>query len=343
MFCTECGVQLDALGNCSVCGAKPAAPLATETLISPQQVSETVYAPSPPSNPGYGNPPSNPGYGAPQSNPGYGNSPSNPGYGGPQSNPGYGAPQSNPGYGAPQSNPGYGAPQSHPGYVPPPNNPPLSSSPATSAVFGGQPEPGMGPQVGAKVKEAGIDATKAFKTFATNPVGGLPAAYESLGPSRALGVGIVFAVVSLVCVFIGIYAGMDTYSRPEVGDSIKFFIFGTVPFLSLFGASAATRKLFGGQGSPQGDCFIAGATLLPLGFLMLVIGILGLVSIDVIGVLSLFALCFTILILYTGVTRISMVTESRATFAVPVMIVIALGLTKFIFGAVLPSFLPGAR
>jgi hypothetical protein len=198
----------------------------------------------------------------------------------------------------------------------------------------------VAPQVTAKVKEASRDATQAFKTFATNPVGGLPVAFTELGAPRALGVGIVFAAFSVFCVFIGIYIALPTFAKPDFGDSIKFIFFGAVPFLSLLAASAATRKVFGGKGSIHGDCFIAGAALLPFGFLIFVSSLLGLANLEIAAVLLVFALCYGILMLYTGVTRISLVTESRAAFAVPVMIIVSFWLTKIIFGAVLPSFLP---
>jgi hypothetical protein len=196
------------------------------------------------------------------------------------------------------------------------------------------------PHVTAKVKAASRDATAAFKTFAMNPVGGLPAAFANLGPTRAVGVGLVFAVVSILCVFIGIYITLPSFAKPDVGDSIKFLVFGAVPFLSLLAASGATRKIFGGKGNYQGDCFIAGAALLPFGFLILLTSLLGIANLEIAVLLVVFALCYGIMMLYTGITRISQVSESRAAFAVPVMIVVSFWFTKIIFGAVLPSFLP---
>jgi hypothetical protein len=218
----------------------------------------------------------------------------------------------------------------------------MATLPSGGPVFGAMVEsqPRVAPQVTAKVKEASRDATKAFKTFATNPVGGLPVAFAELGPPRALGVGIVFAVFSILCIFMGVYVALPSFSKPDFGDSLKFLFFGAVPFLSLFAASAATRKVFGGEGSLHGDGFIAGSSLLPFGFLVLISSLLGLANLEIAALLVVFALCYGILMLYTGVTRISLVKESRAAFAVPVMIIVSFWLTKIIFGAVLPSFLP---
>lgn len=216
-----------------------------------------------------------------------------------------------------------------------------SATPGGSVIFGSESDQvGVAPQMSAKVKAASRDATAAFKTFATNPVGGLPAAFANLGPARAVGVGIVFGVVSILCVFIGIYIALPSFSKPDIGDSIKFMVFGAVPFLSLLAAAAATRKVFGGKGRYQGDCFIAGAALLPFGFLILLTSLLGIANLEIAVLLFVFALCYGILMLYTGITRISLVSESRAAFAVPVMIIVSFWFTKIIFGAVLPSFLP---
>jgi hypothetical protein len=213
------------------------------------------------------------------------------------------------------------------------------SATGTALVVDGL-QPGGAPQVAARLKEASKDATQAFKTFATNPVGGLPIAFQSLGAPRAMGVGIVFSIFSILCVFIGIYVAMPSFAKPEVSDSIKFIFFGAVPFVSLLAASAATRKVFGGTGSFHGDSFIAGAALLPFGFLVFVSSVLGIANLEIAALLVIFALCYGILMLYTGVTRISHVSESRAAFAVPVMIIVSFWLTKIIFGAMLPSLLP---
>jgi hypothetical protein len=195
-------------------------------------------------------------------------------------------------------------------------------------------------ELSTKVKTASKDATQALKTFAANPVGGLPAAFEALGESRALRVGLVFAAASVVLIFVGVYMSLPAFMRPDFGTSLKFIVFGAVPFASILAASMATRKVFGGAGSIGGDSMIAGASLLPFGFLIFISGLLGLANFEVTALLLIFAFCYAILILYTGCTRVSGVAESKAAFAVPVMIIVSAWLTKILFGAILPSFLP---
>jgi len=215
---------------------------------------------------------------------------------------------------------------------------PSCSAPVTDSVpLASESRGGAQMEFSARLKTASKDASHAFRSFATNPVGGLPVSFAELGAPRAMGVGIVFAVFSILCVFIGVYVALPAFSKPDFGDSLKFIVFGAVPFVSLLAASAATRKIFGGVGSVHGDSFIAGAALLPFGLLVLVSSILGLANLEIAALLVVFALCYGILMLYTGVTRISNVSESRAAFAVPVMIIVSFWLTKIIFGAMLPS------
>lgn len=191
-------------------------------------------------------------------------------------------------------------------------------------------------EVGDKVKAASKDAAEAFKVFATNPVGGLPTAFESLGEARAIAAGIVFAAIFDLCVFLGTYMVLPPWGRPAgLVGFIKVLIFGAVPFVVLVGASALARRMFGGEGSVGGDSFIAGASLLPFGFVVLLSGIFGMSNFEVIIVLGVFALCYTILMLYTGCTRISKISESRSALAVPIMVIMSGWLAKILFTAML--------
>lgn len=191
-------------------------------------------------------------------------------------------------------------------------------------------------EVGVKVRAASRDAADAFKVFAVNPVGGLPAAYESLGETRAIAVGLVFAAIFDICILLGTYIILPAWSRPAgITSLFKIIIFGAVPFIVLFGAVSLTRRIFGGEGSIGGDSFIAGASLLPFGFIALLGGVLGMGNIEVIAVLAVFALCYTILMLYTGCTRISKISEARSALAVPFMVIISGWLAKILYSAML--------
>lgn len=51
-------------------------------------------------------------------------------------------------------------------------------------------------------KAAAKDAFATFMKLIYNPVGALPEAYAALAPSQAIGVGVVFAVVAVVCLLV---------------------------------------------------------------------------------------------------------------------------------------------
>jgi hypothetical protein len=187
-----------------------------------------------------------------------------------------------------------------------------------------------------KVKVASKDALQAFKMFASNPVGGLSVAFESLGAGRAFGVGITFGALFSLCVLFGIYRLLGEWNTPTgFSGFIKILVVAVVPFMSFFGACVLGRKAFRGEGGFGHDSFIAGASLLPFGFVALLAAILGLGNMEVIAVFTLFAVCLTILMLFAGLTRICKISERSATIAVPLMLIASAWLSKIIYTAML--------
>jgi hypothetical protein len=65
--------------------------------------------------------------------------------------------------------------------------------------------------------------------------------------------------------------------------------------------------------------------------MLLIAGILGMGNIEVVALVSVFALSYTILILYTACTQISEISKVRAVPAVPIIILIAGWLSKIVF------------
>ena len=215
-------------------------------------------------------------------------------------------------------------------------NPDTAISCSSCGTALGARTPAAGGGAGDRVKAASQDALQAFKTFAANPVGGLPAAAASLGQTRALGVGIVFGGFFTLFVAFGLYRVMAPWGRPEgIGAFLQMLVVAAVPFLSLMGAGTGVRRVFGGEGGLGIDTFIAGASLLPFGFVALLASLLGGGNLGVIGALSLFAVCLTILMLFAGLTRIAKTSEQSATLAVPLMLLVSSWLAKVIYSAML--------
>ena len=169
----------------------------------------------------------------------------------------------------------------------------------------------------------------AFKSFALNPTGGLLPAFASLDKHQATSVGVLFAAVANFCFVSGIYLGW----RDLLNDlSIyKLILVGVVPFVSLSIVSGIARGIFGRNGSLAGDIFLAGASLLPMSFLILISSLSKFLPSNTLPILSVFVSCYTILMLYSGCTQISNLPEKAAVFVVPVMLIVSGWLSYFIF------------
>lgn len=198
-------------------------------------------------------------------------------------------------------------------------------------------------QLKSEVRDRSIDAWQGVKLFAKSPVGGLPESFALLDDQRAIQVGIIFAIVYETALFLGAFilkskaSGMLGVSLPigdlTAGQMFKVLFLGLVPFASLIGAGALARAIFRGKGRLAGDVYTAGAVLLPSGFLVLVASLLGAANFEVILVLSLFALTYSILMLYAGCSRIGNISEAGAAPAVPIILLLSAWITKIIVTA----------
>lgn len=224
------------------------------------------------------------------------------------------------------------------------------AAPSTTTTSGGAaaaPAPARAPaavNLGKTIKEEvqarTKDAWHGVKLFLKSPVGGLHESFTMFDSRRAVSVGIVFAIVYELMVFIGLYRMAGTASAGlgvplPVGEiSVKEFFqlafVGLVPFVTLTFAGTIARKIFRGQGSLPGDVYTAGACLLPLGFAILAASFLGAANAEVIFALLIFAWTYSILVLYTGCSRISAIPEAGAAPAVPIMLILSLWLTKVV-------------
>jgi hypothetical protein len=198
-------------------------------------------------------------------------------------------------------------------------------------------------QLKSEVKARSIDAWQGVKLFAQSPVGGLPESFALLDDQRAIQVGIIFAIIYEVAVFLGIYilgskAASLLGGRLSIGEltatqMFKVLVLGLVPFVSLIGACGLARAMFRGKGRIAGDVYTAGAVLLPSGFLVLAASLLGAANVEVILVLSLFSLTYSILMLYAGCSRIGNISEAGAAPAVPIILLVSGWITKIIVTA----------
>lgn len=187
-------------------------------------------------------------------------------------------------------------------------------------------------EIAAGMKAGFGKALKAFPTFIINPGGGLLPAFASLQKQQAVVVGIIFAAIADFCFVCGAYFGWG------IGFEFSFFklmMIGFVPFVCLAVISAIARFISRRHGSWAGDIFLAGASLLPVGFLALASGFSSSLGFQTMIVLTVFVSCYTILTLYSGCTQISNLSEAGAALTVPVMLLVSGWLSYLAFTAML--------
>ncbi len=218
---------------------------------------------------------------------------------------------------------------------------PSCHAPTTQVGSGAGTRAGTKGSAADQVKAASRDALAALKTLAGNPVAGLAPAHDALGQARALRVGVLFGVVSMISFLLGGYALLPAFMREDLieflgfGGVMKSLFFAIVPFLCTAGGSLVVRKVLGGQGSLAGDAFIAGSALLPASLWIVASGMVGFANAEVIAMLTVFAGCTGILMLFSGFTRISRLSERAGTLAVPVVVILSVWLGKVIATSVL--------
>jgi len=198
-------------------------------------------------------------------------------------------------------------------------------------------------QLKSEVKARSLEAWQGVKLFAKSPVGGLPESFALFDDQRAIQVGIIFAIVYEAALFLGalifkskaaaLLGGFLPIGELTVSQMFKVLILGLVPFASLIGACALARAIFHGTGRFAGDVYTAGAVLLPTGFLVLMASLLGAANFEVIMILLLFALTYSILILYSGCARIGNISEAGAAPAVPIILLLSAWITKILITA----------
>ena len=210
--------------------------------------------------------------------------------------------------------------------------------------------PTSAPQIAARGSSDSTGALSSLGLFLVNPIGAIQPAFEKLGPQKAPLIGILFALVSeFFLVFgllrladslinlIGGYFGVNPNTNvgiPQV-NLTKPVLVGFLPFIILSIMLFLARLIFREKGATlkdalAGDVFVAGAASLPFGFFVFVSSFLGVGNVELIAALFLFAICYTILILFAGLTRIAKAADFGAAFAVPAVILSSAYLLKVV-------------
>lgn len=189
-------------------------------------------------------------------------------------------------------------------------------------------ERGASPDVAA----IAVAARDVLITVLRDPVGGIPASFVRLGKQRAMEVAVAVAVLGAVLIVVGVFLTIPAWARPS-NAFFRLLVLAIAMLGGLSGAGFAARKLLQGTGSPEGDVFIAAVSLAPISVLVFASGLIGITNVEIIGGLAMFAITWTVLMLYSGVTRVSSIPEGKSAYAVPLMLIGSLWLTSVAFRA----------
>lgn len=170
------------------------------------------------------------------------------------------------------------------------------------------------------VKTVLEDTFRALVSLALNPFGGLLSGMLYLAKPRVMAVGIMFEAIANFCFVSGAYFGWRDWLA---FSPLELILVGLVPFVTVTLIMGIARLITRRRSSLAGDVFIAGASLLPVGFLVLATAISTLLGGQIILAIAVFATCYTILILYSGCTQIANLSEKTAALLVPLMLLVS--------------------
>jgi len=174
-----------------------------------------------------------------------------------------------------------------------------------------------------QVSEASKDALEVSKSFMSDPVGGLANVYLKLGEAKSLSVGILFMVITVILFVIGFILA----NSPFLSGVLSILFMLAIVFVSL----AVSRGMFNGKGTINSDILITGLSLLPFSILIFVSSL-----VDVSYVWGFFAylsfgLTYTILILFSGFTKIYQFSESKSSIFIAVILFLVLNAVNIVF------------
>lgn len=219
---------------------------------------------------------------------------------------------------------------------------PLGSAPEFAGVASGSSAGGQaGAQLHAGVataKQATRGAFGALKLFALNPVGGVPKAYDAVGKAGALSSGIVYFVVYELVWVLLLVALASQIGGAGIGMVVKTIVVLAVPFLSACAALAGLRVISGSQETIHLDVFIAGIISFVFGVLGLVLLVLVMLQ-WITPLLAVFIVTYSyiVMILFSAISKIYGLAESKAAWAVPAVLIVTWVLTYWVYALMIKS------
>ena len=164
-----------------------------------------------------------------------------------------------------------------------------------------------------------------------NPGGGLLPAFSRLNNRQSKQVGIIYGFCSTLC-FVCAYF---MTGLPLAVEIWQLFLIGTIPFISFLITGNMMRFTLHGRGRFSTDVFIAGAAIIPIAFVSLLIGFVPISAFSFVVPLCLLGFSYSALTLYAGYTQLLNVGESKSALTVALMLV----LNSYICLSLMSSFM----
>ena len=179
------------------------------------------------------------------------------------------------------------------------------------------------------------DAWTALKLLVKHPAGAVRSVLETLGPRRALRVGIFYAAIFDLLTLLVAAVDWPLVLPPGQAaaplDYLKTLVWGAVPFAWLWAACRLARKIWPGAAPTEGDAFIAGACLLPLYLPMVILALFGATAPTLLAATALLGFSYALFVLASGWIQLLKVPEPKAAWAAPLVLLVLGGILKYIF------------
>ena len=150
-----------------------------------------------------------------------------------------------------------------------------------------------------------------------NPGGGLLPAFSRLDNRQSKQVGIIYGLISSLC-FVCTYF---MTGLPLVVEVWQLFLISMIPFISFLVTGNIMRLALHNRGRFSTDVFLAGAAVMPISIVSLLIGFIPMSAFSFIIPLCLLGFSYSALTLQAGYTQVLNVSESKAALTVALMLV----------------------
>lgn len=177
-------------------------------------------------------------------------------------------------------------------------------------------------------KEAAKDAVEVSKSFFSDPIGGLSNTFTKLGDIKSRSVGILFIVFTIIIFVIGFsqtISNYNYYSNTFIKSILIIIVLEAIVFFSLM----LSRAALNGQGSINSDFYITGLSLAPFGLLIFISSILGIQSIWSFFAYLCFGITYTVLILFSGLTKIYKFSDSKSSIIIAIILFLLMNIINF--------------